>query len=202
MVPLLHRLLPVTLAAIIGLFIAEPFLGQPPVTINSSAGQKKSIDEPDPLLLDSITDAELTRTDGTEFRLNDLKGKVVLVNLWATWLGPSREQIPELIQLQKKYGADRFIVIGINAGDGDGHAESPKAIGKYRKTFRINYPLVRAPDMATIDLFYKYTKFSALPLTLVLGADGTLKGVFRGSGPRVTINLRDTVEKLVNESEK
>ena len=202
MAKLLPKLFRSTHAMFLALLIAGPILGQPPSTINSSDGQTKTIDETDPRLLDSIMDAELVRTDGTKFRLKDLAGKVVLVNLWATWAGPCRAQIPELIQLQKKYGADRFVVIGINAGDGDGHPESPKTIGKYRKTFRINYPLVRTPEMGTVNLFYKFTKFNAVPLTLILGTDGSFKGMFLGDSPRITTNLREMIESLVSESAK
>src|SRR4029077_16329718 len=66
-----------------------------------------------PAAPDSIMKVELSTVDGKKFTLADLKGKIVLVNLWGIWCGPCREQMPLLDRLQTKYGESGLEVIGI-----------------------------------------------------------------------------------------
>jgi thiol-disulfide isomerase/thioredoxin len=89
-------------------------------------------------------------------------GKVVLVNFWATWCPPCREEIPELIALQKQYG-DRLQIIGISEDE-----DPPEKVLKFAKQQGINYPIV----MATPELISAYGGVPALPTTYVVNPNG------------------------------
>lgn len=93
--------------------------------------------------------------------MDELKGKVVLVNFWATWCPPCRAEIPALIQLQEKY-RDRLQVIGISEDD------DLEAVHEYVKKMGINYPVV----MATTELTSAYGGVAALPTTFVVDTEG------------------------------
>jgi thiol-disulfide isomerase/thioredoxin len=84
--------------------------------------------------------------DGTQFRLSDHKGKVVLLNFWATWCGPCRMEIPDLIALQEKYGPQGFIVVGL-ADEKDPDPKSALAmVQKFAADAKLNYPVLLLPE--------------------------------------------------------
>jgi thiol-disulfide isomerase/thioredoxin len=84
--------------------------------------------------------------DGQQFRLSDHKGKVVLLNFWATWCGPCRMEIPDLIALQEKYGPKGFVVVGL-ADEKDPDPESALAlVQQFSNKFKLNYPVLLLPE--------------------------------------------------------
>lgn len=89
-------------------------------------------------------------------------GKVVLINFWATWCPPCREEIPELIALQKQYG-DRLQIIGISEDD-----DPPEKVLKFARQQGINYPIV----MSTPELIAAYGGVPALPTSYVVDTKG------------------------------
>src|SRR5689334_7115119 len=92
----------------------------------------------------------------------DWKGKVVILNFWATWCPPCREEVPELVQLQNKY-KDKLIVIGASE-DEDG----PPKVQQFVQRYSINYPVV----MATKELIENYGGVPALPTSFVIDPQG------------------------------
>jgi cytochrome c biogenesis protein CcmG/thiol:disulfide interchange protein DsbE len=93
--------------------------------------------------------------------MDDLKGKVVLVNFWATWCPPCRVEIPEFIKLQEQH-RDRLQIIGISED------EDPEQVREFVKQTGINYPVV----MATPELIAAYGGVPALPTTFVVDTEG------------------------------
>jgi thiol-disulfide isomerase/thioredoxin len=84
-----------------------------------------------PPLASGLADTDLELISGGTFKISERKGKAVLLNIWGTWCGPCRAEMPHLIEMQDKYRERGFEVIGLNIGDGGGGAESNEMITKF-----------------------------------------------------------------------
>lgn len=111
-------------------------------------------------------DFTLKDMNGKDVRLADLKGKVVLVNFWATWCGPCRVEIPYFVELQEKYRSKGFFVVGISVDD------PPEALPPFAKQFKINYPLVVGADRE--DVQNAFGPIFAVPISVIVGRDGRM----------------------------
>jgi thiol-disulfide isomerase/thioredoxin len=111
--------------------------GAPKVTISSKQGGQQ---QQQPKQLDTVPpvawDTEIQAVDGKAFRLSDYKDKVVVLDLWATWCGPCRLEIPHLVELQNEYGARNVEVIGLTTEDPEADAGK---VRDFAKEFKINY---------------------------------------------------------------
>jgi len=131
----------------------------PPFSAAQESGQPtiRFVRNPDP-----APDFQLLGLDGKPVTLAGSKGKVVLVNFWATWCGPCRAEIPDLVELQKRY-KDRLQILGLVVDD-----EDLDAIKKFAARFGINYPVA----VATNDIRTQYGGIPALPTSFVLDSEG------------------------------
>jgi thiol-disulfide isomerase/thioredoxin len=100
--------------------------------------------------------------DGRTVNLAAARGKVVLLNFWATWCGPCRMEVPDLVELQKKY-QDQLQVIGLVIDDAD-----EDAVRKFAKRYAINYPVA----MATDEMRFQFGGVPALPTSFIIDAQG------------------------------
>ena len=158
--------------------------------LDTSNDQTKSIYPPVPT---GIMQAEIDDVEGNKFKLEDKKGKIVLVNLWATWCGPCRAEMPYLVEMQDKYKDQDFEVIGLNADD-----ETPEEIKAFAEQMKLNYQLAYARNSLRSE-FIKITRMSGIPQTIIINREGQLTGVFTGGGKGVLNKMKATVEKIVNE---
>jgi thiol-disulfide isomerase/thioredoxin len=113
---------------------------------------------------EAAPDFLLKSLDGKPVSLVGAKGKVVLLNFWATWCGPCRAETPDLIELQKRY-ADSLQIIGL-AVDVDDTAE----LQKFADSTGINYPIAVAPD----DIRLQYGGITALPTSFMIDTEGRI----------------------------
>jgi len=114
--------------------------------------------------------------DGKEIDLSHYRGHPVIVDFWATWCGPCRKQIPELVALYKKYNKSRgLVIIGVSCDliQGDGL----RAVAPFVKEFRINYPIALADGRLVDNMGVE-----AIPTTLFLGPDGKMVSRIVGAG--------------------
>ena len=151
---------------------------------------KSSIYPPAPAL---VMQADIKSLDGGTFKVADRKGQVVLLNLWATWCGPCRAEMPELVAMQNKYSDKNFKIIGLNTDD-----ESADDIKEFVGKMKLNYEIAWADRPVTAELF-RFSRASAIPQSFLIDREGHLRGVFTGSGPKAIASMKETVDKLVNE---
>jgi thiol-disulfide isomerase/thioredoxin len=111
---------------------------------------------------DAAPEFKLADLDGKPLTLADSHGKVILLNFWATWCGPCRAEIPDLVELQKKY-KDRLQVIGLVVD-----AEGQDEIKRFVEESGINYPVA----LATTDIRMQYGGIGALPTSFMLDGEG------------------------------
>lgn len=110
---------------------------------------------------DRAPEFKLTALDGKPLTLAALQGKVIFLNFWATWCGPCRAEIPDLIALQERYKG-RLQIIGLNVDDEEAD------IQKYVEEMGINYPVA----MTSNDVRIQYGGIPALPTSFVLDTEG------------------------------
>jgi thiol-disulfide isomerase/thioredoxin len=113
---------------------------------------------------DPAPDFLLAGLDGKPVSIVGARGKVVLLNFWATWCGPCRAETPDLVELQNKY-KDSLQIIGLAVD-----VDDPAEVQAFSDSFGINYPLAVAP----IELRMKYGGITALPTSFLLDAEGRI----------------------------
>ena len=110
----------------------------------------------------SVPAFSMQALDGQTITSDDLRGKVTLVNFWATWCGPCRAEIPDLIRLQARY-SDHLQVIGVSTDEGP-----VEKVEAFAAEFGINYPIV----MDTPELNRAFPGVMALPTSFIVDPDG------------------------------
>ena len=130
--------------------------------------------------------------DGKSFDVSAEKGNVVLLNVWATWCGPCRVEIPELQALHNKYDARGFKVVGVSL-DENGDAEVKKFVAEYKVT----YPIAIDAEGRVANVL----RTTVLPTSVLIGRDGRI--VWRKIGPVLpneTAALDTLIEKTLKSS--
>jgi thiol-disulfide isomerase/thioredoxin len=122
---------------------------------------------PDPTAVSALTRADLPDLAGNRGSLERWRGKVLVVNFWASWCPPCREEIPGLIRMQEKFAANGLQVVGIAV---DSAAKSRQAADE----MKISYPVLVA-ELQIIDVTRRLgNRAGGLPFTVVLDRDGRL----------------------------
>jgi thiol-disulfide isomerase/thioredoxin len=119
----------------------------------------------------------LSDLKGQKLSLSDHKGKVVLLDFWATWCGPCEEEIPQFIQLQNQYGAQGLQIIGLSMDD------SAKPVNAFYERVKMNYPVA----VADANLGQLYGGVFGLPVNFVIARDGRIAAKFVGATDIETI---------------
>ena len=147
---------------------AQPGVGSSGAAANGSSSSSAAGDSP---AADGLSDLRgkpapaftLKTPDGKTVSLSDYKGKAVLINFWATWCGPCKLEMPWLIDLQKKYAAQGFTVLGISEDDG-----SPKKVADFATKAGVNYPVLMYSD----KMNKAYGGIDYTPTSYYIGRDG------------------------------
>jgi peroxiredoxin len=116
-------------------------------------------------------DFNLPQPDGKNLRLSSYRGKVVLLDFWATWCYPCREEIPHLVDLQQKYGDRGLQIIGVSLDD------SSDPVPPFYQQFHMNYPVV----MGTAKTGELYGGLLGLPVTFLIDRDGHISAKHIGA---------------------
>ena len=125
-------------------------------------------------------------------KLKDLRGRVVVLDFWATNCPPCVEEIPHLSGLQTRYGAENLQIVGLHAGD----EEDRRQVPEFAKRLKIIYPLALPEDELNRFVF---AEGNEIPQTAVFDRDGRLVRKFVGFDLKTKNDLDKTIEQAVNE---
>lgn len=113
------------------------------------------------------TDFEVTLLSGETFRLSNQKGKVVLMNIWATWCPPCREEMPDLVDLYNKYKDQGYVTLGVSIDE-----QGESVVRPFMEEFNVNYPMYIDKEGTVMD---KYGPTMGIPTTYIIGRKGKLR---------------------------
>jgi cytochrome c biogenesis protein CcmG/thiol:disulfide interchange protein DsbE len=136
-------------------------------------------------------DFTLLSLDGSTVKLSEFRGKAVLLNFWATWCPPCKVEMPWFEDLQKKYGKDGLVVLGVAMDDSE-----PATIAKFANELGVNYRVLLGTDKVSDA----YGDVQYLPTTFYIGRDGTIVDKMTGLLDRKEIE--EAVRKTLNTNSK
>lgn len=136
----------------------------------------------------AMIDFTLPDLDGKKQSLNQWRGKVIVINFWATWCPPCREEIPLFVELQKKHPVDDLQIIGVAI-------DNKTAVMLYRQSAGINYPILMGND-DTMDLVARYgNRLDSLPYSVIIDRSGSI--AVRKMGAFSKLELNSLIEPLL-----
>ena len=128
-------------------------------------------------------DFVLTTLDGSQLRLSELAGRPIFLNFWASWCGPYRQEMPEILASQRRSGSD-LMIIGVNV------QENANLARGFVEEFRIDFPTVL--DMrGQVAIAYRVT---GLPTSFFVDRNGVIRGVF--FGPLSLDEMRKQLDRI------
>ena len=146
----------------------------------------------------SVMNTELTALDGSKFKLADYRGKVVLVNLWATWCGPCRSEIPDLIKVSQEFKPKGVEIIGLTNEDREQFEQKVK---DFVSEFKITYKIGWGDQTFALALMQGQVR-NNIPQSFVISRDGRVVKRFIGfSSTETPPKLRQALEDAVNEKQ-
>lgn len=162
------------------------------------AQQNKSVSSVDDLLrsiglsklsMSGAPDFNLLDPNGTLVGLSSYRGKLVLLNFWATWCGPCREEMPSMENLSRSFGAGRLAILGIN------QRENAAVVTRYMKTNGLNF----TTPLDTTGRVAGYYRVYGIPVSYLIDANGRLIGVKSGPMDWATPAVIGVFRKLIGE---
>ncbi|MGI8917895.1 MAG: TlpA disulfide reductase family protein [Pyrinomonadaceae bacterium] len=145
----------------------------------------------------TVRDAELKAVNGKPIKLGDYNGKVLLVNLWATWCGPCRSEIPELVKLYREFRPQGLEIVGLSTENPESSADG---VRKFVSDYSMNYRVGWATNDVALTLM---NDRNAIPQSFVISRDGRVLTRFVGFNASETpLKLRKAVEEALNDKGK
>lgn len=130
-------------------------------------------DEGNPAAVQALLTARLPDAKGEPQTLESWKGRVLVINFWATWCAPCRKEIPEFVRMQERYGTQGLQFVGIAF-------DQPEKVADFAREFRVNYPLLMG-GLDTMALMRETgNRPGVLPFTLVLDRQGKVVSRYPG----------------------
>lgn len=136
-------------------------------------------------------DFTLKAMTGEDITLSQYRGKIVLLDFWATWCGPCMQSIPELVRIQEKYKDKGLVVLGVSM-DTLSQADDGQ-IQKFMRTFGINYPVMR--DNGKVSSIYYGDSPAAIPTMHIINPEGKIIESIYGFSPGVVPEIVEDLFK-------
>ena len=137
----------------------------------------------------SAPDFALKSSTGENLRLSEFRGDVVMVNFWATWCGPCRQEMPLLDELYSRYGRVGFSLLGVNIDD-----NSSKAMDMVSE-LGVTFPVLFDSRKEVSKLY----EVDAMPVTVLIDREGTVRYVHQGYKPGYEEKYLDQIRSLLRE---
>lgn len=152
----LTAILLMTIALVILMFLRQQDVG--PASVGSLV-----VGKPAP-------DFTLGTLDGTEVSLSQFRGQPVLINFWASWCAPCREEMPELVRAYEMHKAEGFVILGLNLTFQDYLSEIHRFVDEFQMTF----PILLDEDGAVTERLYR---IPGIPMSVFINRDGTIQRI-------------------------
>ncbi|ARU56373.1 thiol-disulfide isomerase-like protein [Oleiphilus messinensis] len=134
-------------------------------------------------------DFTLKSTTGQNLRLNDYRGQVVLLNFWASWCGPCRQEMPELEKIQQKWSKYGFTVLAVNVDAQQALAD------KFLQSQSVSFPVLYDHQNRVTQLF----EVKAMPSTVLIDRNGIARHWHMGYQPGYELEYESQVKALIRE---
>ena len=138
-----------------------------------------------------VLDTEMKSTNGEPIKLSNYSGKVLVLNLWATWCGPCRNETPELVRLYKEYQSQGVEIVALSTEDPVRSAES---VQEFMREYQVNYPVGWAPREVALALMRGR---GSIPQNFIITRDGRIKKRFIGFHP---INTPPQLKQAIEDA--
>jgi peroxiredoxin len=134
-------------------------------------------------------DFTLRSVDGPNLRLNEQRGRVVMVNFWATWCGPCRQEMPQLNKLHDKYRDAGFVLLGVNIDD------NVRAATDLATKLGLRFPVLLDTDKSVSRLY----DLGSMPATVLIDREGRVRHLHRGYREGYELTYDQQVRALLKE---
>jgi thiol-disulfide isomerase/thioredoxin len=142
----------------------------------------------------SVTEAELRALTGAPIKLSNYAGKVLLVNLWATWCNPCRQETPELVKLSKEFRSQGLEVIGLSTEDPDDSADQ---VREFVQNYKVDYRVGWSGSQVAVALMQGR---DAIPQSFVISRSGRIVKRFVGFNAVATPDqIRAAIQEALND---
>jgi len=142
----------------------------------------------------SVTEAELRALTGAPIKLSNYAGKVLLVNLWATWCGPCRQETPELVKLNKEFHSQGLEVIGLSTENADDSADQ---VREFVQNYKVDYRIGWSGSQVAVALMQGR---DAIPQSFVISRSGRIVKRFVGFNSIATPEqIREAIQEALND---
>lgn len=161
--------------------------------VNPAAPPVRVAPPPVTMLPASVTDVELRAVSGAPIKLSNYAGKVLVVNLWATWCGPCRQETPELVKLHQEFRSKGVEVVGLSTEEYEESAQSvPEFVHNYNVDYRVGWGREIAAELMQGR--------DAIPQSFVISRSGRIIKRFVGFNQMVTPDqIREAIQEALNE---
>jgi len=134
-------------------------------------------------------DFTLKALSGENLRLEEMRGDVILINFWASWCGPCRQEMPYLDELQTDFGDLGFTVLGINVEENSRHAKD------FINEVKVNFPVLFDNKQLVSELY----NVDSMPMTVMVDRHGYQRLIHRGYEEGDEVAYRQVIKELIRE---
>jgi len=171
---------------------------------NRAANAPAEANNPPPAFVSlpqDLRDTKLQTLDGESLKLADFADKVMIVNIWATWCGPCRLEMPELVKFDNEYRSRGLVVLGLATSYNE--RNDPTHVKEYVRSQNVSYKIIWDDGTLAGPLVQMVGAQSVIPQSFVISRDGRIVKHFQGFNPYSTPQLmRQAIEEALNDKGK